>query len=95
MTFIDFQEEWVLDSGEWSIDYIEFRAKGKRPLILHNPSIGGLIYKLAGYLNIKILIAEYAIQRFLLVDTPEPPTIEDRFYAKMSILGLERLLNAK
>lgn len=95
MKLEDFQGEWLLSSGEWSVEYIEFRAKGKRPLVLNNPSFGGLVYKLAGYLNVKLPIVEYAIQRFLLIDTPEPPTIEDRFYANVTILGLERLLSAK
>lgn len=88
----DFKGDWVLSSGDWELEYIEFRAKGKKPLVLHHPTLSALIFKLAGYMGVKIPAIEYAIQKFLLIDTPEPPTIEERFYAEVTMQGLERIL---
>lgn len=92
MKLEDFAGDWVLSAGEWDLERIEFRAKGKKPLVLNHPPLGALVYKLAGYINAPVPIVDHAITKLLLVDTPEPPTIEDRFYAEMTIKGIERLI---
>lgn len=95
MTLEEFSNDWVLDAGDWDLERIEFRAKGKKPLVLHRPTLGALILKVAGYLGSPVPIVDHAVTKFLLVDTPEPATIEDVFFAKNTIFGLERLLKCK
>lgn len=92
MKLEDFAGDWELSAGEWDLERIEFRSKGKKPLVLNHPPLGALVYKLAGYVGAPIPVVEHAITKFLLVDTPEPPNIEDLFYAKLTISGLEKLL---
>lgn len=86
----DFVGDWIQKEGEWDVARIEFRLKGRKPLVLENPSLSRLVFSFSGYMGLPLPIAEHHLITWLL-DTPEPPTLEDRFYARMTIEGLEKI----
>ena len=67
-------EDWIcLEAGEddYVIERFEVRVKGKKPLVLNNPSYSKLLFVTQQYLNIKLEPAKQFIRESVL-DTPEP-----------------------
>ena len=73
MSLLEF-DDWVcLEAGEddYIIERFEVRVKGKKPLVLNQPSYSKLLFVTQQYLNIKLEPAKHFIRQSVL-DTPDP-----------------------
>ncbi|NOI26735.1 hypothetical protein [Vibrio mediterranei] len=72
-------DEWIcLDDGEedYVIERVEFRVKGKKPLVLNNPSFSKLFYNVQQYLHINRTQAKAVLQA-AIIDVPDPLTASE------------------
>ncbi|MFM2668733.1 hypothetical protein AAFX24_28740 [Vibrio mediterranei] len=72
-------DPWVCvdaDEDDYTIEQFELRIKGRKPLVLRQPGYGRLTQNTQQYLSCSLGIAKQVIQVAVL-DTPEPPTLEE------------------
>ncbi|EJB0234258.1 hypothetical protein QSX71_004595 [Vibrio vulnificus] len=72
-------DEWVcIEDGEddYVIERFEVRVKGKKPLVINNPSFSKLIFVTQQYLNCSLEMTKELLKRTVL-NSPEPFTIEE------------------
>jgi hypothetical protein len=72
-------DNWVCledDEDDYVIDRFELRIKGKKPLVLNQPSFSKLFYNVQQYLHINQSQAK-ALLKVSVVDTPEPFTAQE------------------
>lgn len=86
-------DPWVLvdssDDSDYVLERFEVRLKGKKPLVINNPTIPKLIQVTAQYLGTNSATAKAFIWR-TVVETPEPPTLSQHEDAVKTISYLER-----
>ncbi|MCG9661235.1 hypothetical protein [Vibrio mediterranei] len=69
-------DDWVCledTEDDYVIDRFELRVKGKKPLVLNNPSFSKLFYNVQQYLHINQTQAK-ALLQLTIVDVPDPLT---------------------
>ncbi|ENY3838635.1 hypothetical protein ACFXIQ_004150 [Vibrio vulnificus] len=72
-------EEWVcIEDGEddYVIERFEIRTKGKKPLVINNPSFSKLLFVTQQYLNTPLEVTKTVIRKSVL-ESPEPFTISE------------------
>ncbi|MGR5299206.1 hypothetical protein ACPV5U_27915 [Vibrio mediterranei] len=72
-------DNWVcLEDGEddYVIDRFELRVKGRKPLVLNQPSFSKLFYNVQQYLHISQAQAR-AVLATSVIDTPDPLTAKE------------------
>lgn len=86
-------DPWVLvdsaDDSDYVLERFEVRLKGKKPLVIQNPTTAKLVHVTAQYLGINSATAKAFIWR-TVVETPEPPTLSQHEDALKTIAYLER-----
>ncbi len=72
-------DEWVCteeDENDYVIERFELRIKGKKPLVINNPSLSKLVFVTQQYLNCSLAVTKEILKRTVL-NSPEPFTIEE------------------
>ncbi|KNH10827.1 hypothetical protein ACS79_20270 [Vibrio lentus] len=75
--------EWVCiedGEGDYVIERFEVRMKGRKPLVINNPSFSKLLFVTQQYLNCSLNMTKELIRRTVL-NSSEPFTIEE--YVKL------------
>lgn len=71
--------EWVCieeDDDDYVIERFEVRVKGKKPLVLNNPSFSKLVFVTQQYLNLPLNTTKALLKESVL-DTPEPLQLKE------------------
>lgn len=72
-------DEWVCiedSEDDYEIERFEVRVKGKKPLVINNPSYTKLLFTTQQYLNCSSYIVKELIRRTIL-DSPSPLTLSE------------------
>lgn len=79
---IDGYEDWVLTDVDAEDNYVisryEVRIKGRKPLVLVEPSISKIITNVRQYLSCKESVAREILYKSV-IETAEPLSIEEHF----------------
>lgn len=86
-------DPWILvdsaDDSDYVLERFEVRLKGKKPLVINNPTTAKLVHVTSQYLGINSATAKAFIWR-TVVDTPEPQTLDEYESDLRTIAYLER-----
>ncbi|HEQ3599493.1 hypothetical protein [Vibrio parahaemolyticus] len=86
-------DPWVLvdsaDDSDYVLERFEVRLKGKKPLVIQNPTTAKLVHVTAQYLGVNTATAKAFVWR-TVVETPEPQTLIEYESDLKTIEYLER-----
>ncbi|EIT7126712.1 hypothetical protein V8073_004234 [Vibrio parahaemolyticus] len=89
-------DEWVcIEDGEDDcvIERFEVRVKGKKPLVINNPTFSKLIFVTQQYLNCSLETTKELLRKTVL-SSPEPLSIDDYIKLVEYLEKSERLKDA-
>ena len=72
-------DEWIClndDEDDYIIERVEFRVKGKRPLVLDKPNFSRLFYNVQQYLHLDRAQTK-AVLQVAIIDAPDPLTANE------------------